>query len=155
MNPKITENRIYFLSMFLSAMLFSIAMFAENSIAEEKTNLLKIRWVIDEALRSNPELQSAKLSWNASTERIRQERALDDPIVGFTYFGEQVQTRVGEKQAGVMASQKIPFLGKRSLKGEVARNEAKVSGGKYLTLEREIVAKANLHSMNYTGHNNL
>ena len=142
MNPKITENRIYFLSMFLSAMLFSIAMFAENSIAEEKTSLLKIRWVIDEALRSNPELQSAKLSWSASTERIRQERALDDPIVGFTYFGEQVQTRVGEKQAGVMASQKIPFLGKRSLKGEVARNEAKVSGGKYLTLEREIVAKA-------------
>ena len=142
MNPKITENRIYFLSMFLSAMLLSIATFAEISAAEKKADLLKIRWVIEEALRSNPKLQSAKLSWNASTERIRQERALDDPIVGFTYFGEQVQTRVGEKQAGVMASQKIPFLGKRSLKGEVAINEAKVSGGKYLMLEREIVAKA-------------
>ncbi len=142
MNPKIIKNKIYFFSLFFSALLFSIAILTEISIAEEKTDLLKIRWVIDEALRSNPGLQSAKLSWNASTERIRQERALDDPIVGFTYFGEQVQTRVGEKQAGVMASQKIPFLGKRSLKGEVARNEAKVSGGKYLTLEREIVAKA-------------
>jgi cobalt-zinc-cadmium efflux system outer membrane protein len=142
MNPKIIKNRIYFFSLFFSALLFSIAILTEISIAEEKTDLLKIRWVIDEALRSNPGLQSAKLSWNASTERIRQERALDDPIVGFTYYGEQVQTRVGEKQAGVMASQKIPFLGKRSLKGEVARSEAKVSGGKYLTLEREIVAKA-------------
>ena len=142
MNLKIIKNVIYSFSLFFSALLFSIAILTEISMAEEKTDVLKIRWVIDEALRSNPELQSAKLSWNASTERIRQERALDDPIVGFTYFGEQVQTRVGEKQAGVMASQKIPFLGKRSLKGEVAINEAKVSGGKYLMLEREIVAKA-------------
>ena len=103
MNPEIIKNRIYFFSLFFSALLFSIVILTEISMAEEKTDLLEIRWVIDEALRSNPELQSAKLSWNASTERIRQERALDDPIVGFTYFGEQVQTRVGEKQAGVMA----------------------------------------------------
>ena len=111
-------------------------------MAEDKTNVLNIRWVIDEALKSNPELQSAKLRWNASSERILQERALDDPVIGFTYFGEQVQTRVGEKQAGVSASQKVPFYGKLRLKGEVARNEAKVSGERYRTLEREIVAKA-------------
>ncbi|MCP4254519.1 MAG: TolC family protein, partial [Candidatus Scalindua sp.] len=142
MNSKNITKRIIAFSMLLSALLFSVAILAGTSIAEEETSVLKIRWVIDEALRSNPELQSSKLRWSASKERIRQERALDDPVVGFTYFGEPVQTRVGEKQAGVMASQKIPFLGKRSLKGEVARNEAKVSGGKYLTLEREIVAKA-------------
>ncbi|MCP3676832.1 MAG: TolC family protein, partial [Deltaproteobacteria bacterium] len=98
--------------------------------------------MIDEALRSNPELQAAKLRWDASTERILQERSLDDPVIGFTYFGEQVQTRVGEKQAGVMASQKVPFYGKLRLKGEVARSEAKVSGGVYRTREREIVARA-------------
>ena len=142
MNLKNSKNRIVSFSLFLSALLFSIAMFTETSIAEEKNDVLEIRGVIDEALRTNPELQAAKLRWSASSERIVQERALDDPVIGFTYFGEQVQTRVGEKQAGVMASQKVPFLGKRSLKGEVARNEAKVSGGRYLTLEREIVAKA-------------
>ena len=146
--PELTMNSIYFknkiitFSMFLSALFFSVAMFTENSIAEQETDVLKIRWVIDEALSQNPELQSAKLRWSASTERIRQERALDDPVVGFTYFGEQVQTRVGEKQAGVMASQKVPFIGKRSLKEEVARNEAKVFGEKYRTLERELVSKA-------------
>jgi len=41
-----------------------------------------------------------------------------------------------------MTSQKVPFLGKRSLKGEIARNEAKVFGERYRTLERELVAKA-------------
>ncbi len=142
MNSKNGKNRYFSSSMFLSALLFSIAVFTEISIAEDKSDTLKIRWIIEEALRSNPELQAAKLKWSASTERILQERALDDPVIGFTYFGEQVQTRVGEKQAGVTASQKIPFYGKLRLKGEVARNEAKVSGSKYLTLEREIVAKA-------------
>ncbi len=142
MNSKIIKIRIYSFSMFLSALLFSIAMFTEISIAEDKADVLEIRWVIDEALRSNPALQSAKLRWSASTERIRQERALDDPVIGFTYFGEPVQTRVGEKRAGVMASQKVPFYGKLRLKGEVAKNEAKVSGGRYQTLERVIVAKA-------------
>ena len=142
MNSKIIKSRIYSFSMFLSAALFVVAMFTEISIAEDKNDVLEIRWVIDEALRSNPELQAAKLRWNASSERIRQERALDDPVIGFTYFGEPVQTRVGEKQAGVAASQKIPFYGKLRLKGEIAKNEAKVSGGQYLTLERDIVAKA-------------
>ncbi len=140
MNSKYSKNRIFSFSLFLSAVLF--LMFTETSIAEDKTNVFTIRWVIDEALRRNPELQAAKLRWSASTEKIVQERALDDPVIGFTYFGEQVQTRVGEKQAGVAASQKIPFYGKLRLKGEVAKNEANVSGEKYRTLERVIVAKA-------------
>ena len=142
MNLKYIKSRSFFFSKLLSVVLCIIVIFAGIAIAEDKPDILKIRWVIDEALRMNPELQSAKLRWDASTEKIVQERALDDPVMGFTYFGEQVQTRVGEKQAGVMATQKVPFLGKRSLKGEVARNEAKVSGGRYLTLERKIVAKS-------------
>ncbi len=142
MNLKYIKNRFSLFSKLLSLVLFIVVIFTGIAIAEDKPDTLKIRWVIDEALRMNPELQSAKLRWDASTEKIVQERALDDPVMGFTYFGEQVQTRVGEKQAGVMATQKVPFLGKRSLKGEVARNEAKVSGGRYLTLERKIVAKS-------------
>jgi outer membrane protein TolC len=142
MNLKYIRNRFFLFSKLLSVVLLIVVIFTGITIAEDKSEVLKIRWVIDEALRMNPGLQSAKLGWDASTERVLQEKALDDPVVGFTYFGEQVQTRVGEKQAGVMATQKVPFLGKRSLKGEVARNEAKVSGGKYLALERKIVAKA-------------
>jgi len=140
MNSRYSNSGVFSFSLFLSAVLFLI--FTETSRAEEKTNVLEIRWIIDEALRSNPELQAAKQRWNASTERILQERALDDPVLGFTYFGEPVQTRVGEKQARITASQKIPFYGKLRLKGEVARNEAKVFEERYRTLEREIIAKA-------------
>jgi outer membrane protein TolC len=102
---------------------------------------LRLRWVIDEALRANPELQAANLRWDASKERVPQARSLDDPTLSFTYFGEPVQTRVGEKQANFGASQKIPFYGKLRLKGEVAKNEARIFEEKYRTLEREVIAK--------------
>ncbi len=141
MNPWNIKNRIFSLTVLLSAVLF-IAMFSSISVANNKSYILKTRWIIDEALRANPGLEAAKLRWSASTERILQEMALDDPVLGFTYFGEQVQTRVGEKQAGIMASQKVPFFGKLRLKGEVAKNEAKVYGEKHRTLERVIIAKA-------------
>ncbi len=127
---------LFLIPLFIATTLSSI------STADDTPDILKTRWVIDEALRANPELESAKLSWSASTERILQEMALDDPVLGFTYFGEQVQTRVGEKQAGIMASQKIPFFGKLRLKGEVAKNEARVYGERHRTLQRVIVAKA-------------
>ncbi|MBC8553129.1 MAG: TolC family protein [Candidatus Brocadiales bacterium] len=136
------KKRTIFLSKLLLPVLFIILIFTGIALSEEKDSILRIREIIDEALLMNPELQSSKQSWNASTEKILQEKSLDDPVLGFTYYGEQVQTRVGEKQAGVMASQKIPFFGKLRLKGEVARNEAKAFGGRHRTLERQIVAKA-------------
>ncbi len=142
MNSKYIKNRFFLFSKLLSIVLFIVVIFTGIALSEDKGgDVLKIRWIIDEALRMNPGLQSAKLGWDASTERILQEKALDDPIMGFTYFGEPVQTRVGEKQAGVMASQKIPFYGKRRLKGEVAKNEAKVFGERYRTLERVVIAR--------------
>ncbi|MCR4290179.1 MAG: TolC family protein, partial [Candidatus Scalindua sp.] len=129
--------------------LFIIAVFTEIALSEEmteitedKNDILRIRWVIDEALRSNPDFKSAKLNWDASKERVPQARALDDPNLGFTYYGEQTQTRVGEVQAGFMASQKIPFFGKLRLRGEVAENEANAIGERYRALERDIVANA-------------
>lgn len=141
MNLKYIKNGILFLSGLLVAVLFLIAIFTGITLSEDKVDVLKTRWVIDEALRTNPELQAARLSWDASKERVPQVRALDDPNLGFTYYGEQTQTRVGEVQANVMASQKIPFYGKLRLKGEVAESEAKVFGEKYRTLEREVIAK--------------
>lgn len=141
MNVKyITNGFLLYFKMLLVVLLIFVG-FADLALSEEKADTLRIRWAIDEALRTNPELQAAKLRWDASKERILQARSLDDPTLSFTYFGEQAQTRVGEKQAGFTASQKIPFYGKLRLKGEVAKNEAGIFEEKYRTLEREVIAK--------------
>jgi Outer membrane protein len=142
MDLKNIKNGLFFFSKLLLTVLFLVTTFSGIAIAEDKNDILRIRWVIDEALRSNPDFKSAKLIWDASKERVPQVSALDDPNLGFTYYGEQTQTRVGEVQAGFMASQKIPFFGKLRLRGEVAENEANAIGERYRALERDIVAKA-------------
>ncbi|MFQ5713168.1 MAG: TolC family protein, partial [Candidatus Scalinduaceae bacterium] len=142
MNLKYIKNSFFFFFRVSLVLLLVSGIYTKIALSEEKADTLRIRWVIDEALRTNPELQAAKLRWDASKEKIPQARALDDPTLGFTYFGEQVQTRVGEVQAGFRASQKIPFYGKLRLRGEVAENEAKERGEQYRTLEREVIAKA-------------
>ena len=76
MNLKYIKNRFSLFSKLLSAVLFIVVIFTGIVIAEDKPDILKIRWVIDEALRVNPELQSAKLRWDASTERVVQELSL-------------------------------------------------------------------------------
>lgn len=141
MNVKYMTNEFFFFSKIWLIALLIFAGFADIALSEEKADTLRIRWVIDEALRTNPALQAAELRWNASKERILQARSLDDPTLGFTYFGEPVQTRVGEKQASITASQKIPFYGKLRLKGEVAKNNAGIFEEKHRTLEREVIAR--------------
>ncbi len=61
MNLKYIKNGFLFFSRLLLAVLFIVVIFTGITIAEDKSEVLKIRWVIDEALRMNPELQSAKL----------------------------------------------------------------------------------------------
>ncbi|MEE9260336.1 MAG: TolC family protein [Candidatus Scalindua sediminis] len=141
MNVKYITNGFFLFFKMLLVVLLIFVGFADFALSEEKADTLRIRWAIDEALRTNPELQAAKLRWDASKEKVPQARSLDDPTLSFTYFGEPVQTRVGEKQAGFTASQKIPFYGKLRLKGEVAKNEAGIFEEKNRTLEREVIAK--------------
>jgi outer membrane protein TolC len=141
MNVKYITNGFFFFFKMLLVVLLIFVGFADFALSEEKADTLRIRWAINEALRTNPELQAAKLRWDASKEKVPQARSLDDPTLSFTYFGEPVQTRVGEKQAGFTASQKIPFYGKLRLKGEVAKNEAGIFEEKNRTLEREVIAK--------------
>ena len=95
MNLKYIKNGFLFFSRLLVAVLFLIAIFTGITLAEDKAAVLKIKWVIDEALRMNPGLQAAGLSWDASKKRVPQVRALDDSNLEFTYS----QTRVGEVQA--------------------------------------------------------
>lgn len=70
MNLKYIKNGIPFLSWLLVDVLFLIAIFTGITLSEDKVDILKTRWVIDEALRINPELQAARLSWDASKERV-------------------------------------------------------------------------------------
>ncbi len=68
-----------------------------------------------QALRQNPELEAARLKWEAMQERPRIAGSLPDPMLSYGHFFQNVETRVGAQNQRIGLSQRIPFPGKLSL----------------------------------------
>jgi len=95
--------------------------------------------LVNEALKNNPQIQAAHSDWKASEYRVSQERSLPDPMARYTYFGENVETRVGPQKQKYGASQKIPFPGKLGLKGKAQQKQAAILKQRYEATRREII----------------
>ncbi len=85
-----------------------------------QSELIKDRLICEVQAR-NPSLQAMQAAWQAAAERYPQVISLDDPM-----FAYMLGTAVIGPEGGwmVMASQKIPWVGKRQLRGSIARSEA-------------------------------
>ena len=83
-------------------------------------NELSPERLVAEAQSRNPSLAAMVAAWQAAAQRYPQAISLDDPMFGFM---------VG-MPAGYMveASQKLPWPGKRSLRGAVAQADADTAG---------------------------
>jgi outer membrane protein TolC len=89
---------------------------------------LPLDQLVAEVQARNPSLQAVSDAWRAATERYPQVVSLDDPM--FNYMISP--SGVGMDNGGgwmVQATQKIPWAGKRALRGSVASAEANVMRG--------------------------
>ena len=86
---------------------------------------LSLPLLVSEVQRRNPTLQAALAAWGAASERCPQVVALEDPI-----FQSMLAPGSFPSASSVQASyligisQKIPWAGKRALRGQVAQAEA-------------------------------
>lgn len=89
---------------------------------------LSVEQLVAEVQSRNPSLQAASAAWRSATERYPQVVALDDPM-----FVSMIGPKgVGTDNGGgwmVQASQKIPWAGKRALRGSAATAEADAMKG--------------------------
>ena len=72
----------------------------------------------------NAGLRAVYENWRAALERIAQASSLPDPVLTFAQFVEEVQTRTGPQERRYGISQKVPWFGKRRLRGEIAAGAA-------------------------------
>ncbi|MGH7936463.1 MAG: TolC family protein, partial [Chthoniobacterales bacterium] len=100
--------------------------------------------VIRQVLSHNPQLNSARLKWEAMKERPRIAGTLPDPTLSYGYFFDNVETRVGAQNQRVGLSQKIPFPGKLSLAAKRAQQEATQAFWQYQTLARELIMRTKI-----------
>ena len=82
--------------------------------------------LIAEALLRNPHIRAASADHAAALELVVQVTALPDPTLAVTGFAQSPQTRVGPQISGIAVSQKIPWYGKRTDRGEAADKQAAI-----------------------------
>ena len=93
------------------------------------------------AAHHNPELEAAFNRWKAALEKIPQVHSLPDPLFTYTYFIENVETRVGPQRHKFDISQTFPWFGKLNLLGDVALEEANIRKQAYEMLKLELFYK--------------
>lgn len=78
------------------------------------------------AAENNPDLKSAFDQWKAALEVELEVKTLPDPQFTFAYFIEPIETRTGPQRALFALEQTVPWMGKLSLKGKQAIEEANI-----------------------------
>lgn len=80
--------------------------------------------IVQEAMERRPELAQARAEITAEKERVPQSKALPDPILSLGIQNDGFSSiQIGKMETSffaIGASQTLPWLGKRGLRGEVA-----------------------------------
>jgi cobalt-zinc-cadmium efflux system outer membrane protein len=85
-----------------------------------QAGVLDVDWLVAEVLSRNPDVRSAAAAWRAAALRYPQEIALDDPMFGTMLGPGSWGDPTVDTAYMVEASQKLPWPGKRRLRGNVA-----------------------------------
>lgn len=94
---------------------------------------------IQEALANNPDLAAVRAEWQADLAKIPQATAFPDPRVGYGQYLQRVETRVGAQRGRLTLAQRLPWFGKRALRGEVASQNAGARAFQLAALQRRVV----------------
>lgn len=103
----------------------------------------QLNMLVAEALENNPEIQAALKARDAASQRIAPAAALDDPVLEAGVINAPLASSPFNREDMTMKmiglSQRLPFPGKRDLRGAVAARDAESVGYGYQeTLNRVV-----------------
>lgn len=100
--------------------------------------------LVSYAVANNPEIAAARSKAEGLLWRVPQARSLDDPMLSTTVFLESIQTAAGPQDAMVSLSQKFPWFGKRTARGEIAYRDAQVAFAELANAELGVIEQVKL-----------
>lgn len=106
--------------------------------------------LVREVLLRNPSIEAARQAWGAALARYPQETSLDDPMLAYGVAPASFGSHQVDNGQRVEVSQKVPFPGKLSLRGEVALAEAAAASFDYEAARLRIGTMASLLFDDYT-----
>jgi len=90
---------------------------------------------------NNPELESSYYSWQAALAEIVQAGALPDPILSYSHYIREVETKTGPQKNRFGIAQRLPWYGKRGLKKNIALKNAFVAENKFKAKKQNLFYK--------------
>ena len=120
------------LALFVTCFLFLNV----NSVQAAPANLNQL---IKIAVDNNPELKSRKLTWQKLIHQYPQATAYDDPRLTYTEAINPIETRLGPQDRVLALKQKLPFRGKRALKGEIVKKDIEIAKVNFDKASRDLV----------------
>ncbi len=93
------------------------------------------------ALRQNPDIQAARKRMEAFAHQVPIAGSLQDPMLGMTFFPEQVQTAAGQQEFALAVNQKFPWHGKLNARAELAESQTNVARAQLAAVELATIAK--------------
>src|SRR5580692_7837370 len=127
----------------------SVLVFAASAVHAQNAPVgepAKLRDLLIEAEKNNPQIQAARHGWQSAEQNPTQVATLPDPQVVLQ------QMNVGSPRPfagytnsdfafiGLGFSQDLPYPGKLRLRGEIAQKEADATQQKYESVRRAVVA---------------
>jgi outer membrane protein TolC len=91
------------------------------------------------ALGQNPDIQASRKQLEAYAHQVPVAGSLQDPMLGMTFFPEEVQTAAGAQEFSLAASQKLPWFGKLNSRADLAESQTNVARAQLAAVELAIV----------------
>jgi outer membrane protein TolC len=123
-------NRRIFLVAIVVILVFIQSVWAWQQ-PKETGNLETLRDYLRYALLNNAELKARFEEWKAALEQVPQVKALEDPKFTYSYFVEEVETRVGPQRQKFGIMQVFPWFGKIEARADAAAAGAKAARKRY------------------------
>jgi len=97
---------------------------APEVVPFDQSAALEVEALVAEVVARNPDVRSAIAAWRAAAARYPQEVALDDPMFGYMLGPASWGSPDVDSAYALEASQKLPWPGKRVLRGNMAQAQA-------------------------------
>jgi outer membrane protein TolC len=98
--------------------------------------------LVERVLARNPSLAEMVSAWQAASAKYPQAVSLDDPMFGATLAPWSIGRNDVDLGGRLEISQRIPFPGKRGLRGQVAQGEANAAGRDVEDMRLQLVESA-------------
>lgn len=103
---------------------------------------LSVDLLVQEVLSRNPSLVQMTAAWEAVSARYPQATALEDPMFATTVGPATIDSPAVEFACRVEVAQKLPYPGKRGLRGQAVQAQAAAAGSDVDDLRLQLVESA-------------